>query len=342
MKPNWQKLKDNELDWQIFKYRYQVLDLTRHFFKDRGFLEIESPLLTPFPTLDNNIFSIETGLESESGRRKPMYLHTSPEHAMKKLLAAGAEKIFYLGKVFRNRELTRLHNPEFTLCEWYRTEADYTDIMQDTEELIYFLCKKLLKSSTFKYQDDAVDISLPFDKQPVNDLFKKNIEIDLEHATDISSFKKLINDKGFLSDRSDTWEDIYFKLFFNYIEEELGKEKAIFVTDYPSRMALMAKLKANNPLWVERAELYISGLELANGYTELTDPQEQRERFLEEQKKKQMEGFNYPIDEELIDALQSGLPPCAGMALGMDRLIMLFLDKTDIEDVLLFPAKQWT
>ena len=341
MKKNWQHLRDKSLDWYSFKFRAEVLNLTRQFFKERSYLEIESPLITPCPTLDSNIHPVEVLLEDEQGNPSSMFLHTSPEHAMKKLLAGGAEKIVYLGKVFRNREQTCLHNSEFTLCEWYRTGADYHDIMQDTEELIHFLGQKLFNSSTLKYQGQAIDISLPFTKKTIHDLFLEHTGIDLTFAKDITSFKQLAKEQNHLCSESDTWEDLYFKLFINYIEKTLGKKKAMFVTDYPSRMALMARVKEDDPLWVERAELYIGGLELANGYTELTDPQEQRERFLEEQKKKQMQGFNYPLDEELIDALQSGLPPCSGMALGIDRLIMLFLDKTDIEDVLLFPVSQW-
>lgn len=341
MKPNWQKLKDKELDWHIFEFRSKLLDLTRQFFKKRGFLEIESPLMTRFPTLDSNIHSVEVLLEDDNGTPSSMYLHTSPEHAMKKLIAGRAKKIFYLGKVFRNREQTNLHNPEFTLCEWYQTEADYTDIMKETEALIHFLGKKLLNRSKIKYQGQKIDIGVPFDKRTVQSLFIEHTGIDLELASDLFKFKKLADLNGHIYNDTDTWDDLYFRLFLNHIEKDIGKQKATFVTEYPSRMALMAKVTKDNPLWVERAELYIGGLELANGYTELTDPQEQRERFLEELKKKQMEGFNYSIDEELIDALKSGLPPCSGMALGIDRLIMLFLDKTNIEDVLLFPVSQW-
>lgn len=340
MKSNWQKLRDKELDWKIFKFRSKIFDLTRQFFKDRGFLEIESPLMTPFPTLDSNIHSIEVLLEDAQGDPSTYYLHTSPEHAMKKLLAGGAEKILYLGKVFRNREQTNLHNPEFTMCEWYRTEADYHDIMRDTEELIHYLGQKLINSSTIEYQGQNIDISLPFDKKTIHSLFLDHTGIDLTLANNIKSFRQLAKENNHRYNDSDTWDDLYFKLFLNHIEDHLGKTKATFATDYPARMGLMAKNKKDNPNWVERAELYIGGLELANGYTELTDPQEQRERFLEEQQRKQLEGFNYPIDDELIDALKSGLPPCSGMALGMDRLIMLFLDKKNIEDVLLFPNSQ--
>ncbi len=338
---NWEKLRDDKLDWSVFKSRAQIIELTRQFFKDQGFLEIEAPLLTPYPTLDSNIYSIESGLESESGTRTPMYLHTSPEHTMKKLLAAGAEKIFYLGKVFRNREQTPLHNPEFTMCEWYRTHADYHQMMEDTESLICFLADNLWKEYNGAYQKHPIDLTPGWQKQSVQSLFFKKAGIDLNLAKDVKTFQKLVQEQSFQIRDEDTWEDIYFKIFLDRIERNLGFPKPLFVTDYPARMGLMAKRHADNPDRVERTELYIAGLELANGYSELTDPDEQRQRFLNEQKVKQKAGYDYPIDEELIDALKSGLPPCAGMALGLDRLMMLFLDKTNIEDVLLFPVSQW-
>lgn len=338
---NWEKLRDGQIDWSVFKTRIQILDLTRQFFQDQGFLEIEAPMLTPFPTLDSNIYSIESGLESESGTRTPMYLHTSPEHSMKKLLAAGAEKIFYLGKVFRNREQTCLHNPEFTMCEWYRTHVDYHQIMEDTESLICYLANNLWKAHKGIYQNQPVDLTPGWDRKSVHSLFMDKTGIDLNLTKDTAAFQETAREKSFNINDADSWEDIFFKIFLDKIERDLGFPKPVFVTDYPARMGLMAKRHKDNPDWVERTELYIAGLELANGYSELTDPEEQRQRFLEEQREKQKAGYNYPIDEELIEALKSGLPPSSGMALGMDRLIMLLLDKTNIEDVLLFPVSQW-
>jgi lysyl-tRNA synthetase class 2 len=340
-KPNWQKLQSGEMDWKIFRLRENVNRAVRSFFQAHGFMEIESPLLTPYPTLDSNIHSIKTEFHDENGKSMPLFLHSSPEHSMKKLLSSGAERIFYLGKVFRDRELTSLHNPEFTMVEWYRTNSDYHDVQKDALGLICRVVENTLSSSCLIYQGKKIDLSPPWDRIPVRDLFMNHTGIDLEdHQTDIS-LKKAAERIGVHFRQEDDWETIFFRILLEKIEPHLGFPKPVFVVDYPAKMGLMAKRNARNPEWVERVELYIGGLELANGYSELTDPVEQRERFIEEQKKKHGEGHkNYPIDEELIHAMELGLPPCAGIALGLDRLIMILADKKEIQEVLPFPVCQ--
>jgi lysyl-tRNA synthetase class 2 len=338
MKPNWLRLRSGELDWKAFEFRAALLRAARLFFEREGFLEVEPPLLTPFPTLDSNIQSIKADVKDGSGESRPFFLHTSPEHSMKKMLAAGAERIFYIGKVFRDGEVTALHNPEFTMAEWYRAGADLNGIMRDTEALVRFIAGQTGVPLPFQYGGRSVDLSAPFKRMTVRELFRDRAGVDLGACGTKESFSNAANKAGVLVEKDDDWETVFFRVFLEKIEPGLGFPSPVFVTEYPARMGLMARRKAGEPDWVERAELYMGGLELANGYTELTDAGEQRGRFMEELGRKRAQGFHdYRMDEELLQALELGLPPCAGIALGLDRLIMLFLDKKQIQDVLLFP-----
>ncbi len=342
-KSNWQKLKSGEIDWTLSHHRAGIIRSIRHFFESRDFLEVNAPLLTPYPTLDSNIHSMETRFCEEKGKSHRLFLHTSPEHAMKKLLAGGAERIFFLGKVFRDRELTRLHNPEFTMLEWYRANATYNDIMQDTENLIHCIAQEHIQSNELVYQGLKIDLTLPWERTTLQTLFEREAGIDLKKSLSIEKLKKSASDHGIHVQKKEDWETIFFRIFLEKIEPKCGRSKPLFVMDYPAQMGLMAKRKEGEVDWVERVELYITGLEIANGYSELTDPDEQRTRFQQEQKMKANAGYsNYRIDDELLSALQLGMPPSAGMALGVDRLVMLLTNETDIQNVLLFPVCQWT
>jgi len=334
--PNWQKLQQNRLDPEIFTFRASFIQHIRQFFITRGFLEIEAPQMTPWPTLDSNIESIQVLLMNSPS---PFYLHTSPEHAMKKWLASGADKIYFLGKVFRNNELSSLHNPEFTMVEWYRTNATYADIQNDTEALIYDLSSHFHKTE-LSYQNINLDLTPPWKRISLSELFQEKAQIDLTSCLNKKDLHKAARESRFPCGEDDDWETLFFKIFLDRIEPGLGIPKPVFVYDYPAKLGLMAGKKADHPEWVERTELYIGSLELANGYTELTDAAEQQSRFEEEQSKKMRNGHHYPIDEELLTAMQTGIPSCAGMALGIDRLLMLFLDKSHIEDVIYFPYHQ--
>jgi len=340
--PNWQRLRSGELDWSIFKLRERVLWSVRTFFRDCGFLEIESPLLTPFPTLDANIHSFRTAMQAEGRKPREFYLHTSPEYSMKKLISAGSGNIFFVGKVFRNRELTPLHNPEFTMVEWYRLDADYLTIQQDTEDLIRFIVAEAFPGNGPRRVGLEMDFSPHWNRITVRELFLNHTGIDLDSCPNAESLSACAKKLGTHTNPDDDWETLFFRIFLEKIEPFLGVRRPVFVMDYPVRMGLMAKRKAENPEWVERTELYIAGTELANGYTELVDPVEQRARLEAERKKKRNAGDGpCPVDEGLLQALELGLPPCAGIALGLDRLIMLLAGKKYIEEVLPFPVHQW-
>jgi lysyl-tRNA synthetase class 2 len=339
---NWKKLRSGQMDWSVFRMRHDLMRAMRSFFDAREYLETDAPLLTPCPTLDANILPVGAEVRSEKGMPLRLFLHTSPEYAMKKLLAAGAEKIYFLGKVFRDGECTPLHNPEFTMLEWYRANAVYTDIMDETEALIRDAAVQLLKSERILFQDKAIDLSPPWPRVTVKDLFLTKIGLELEPNTDLTGLKNTADRLGIYFHPEDDWETVFLRIFMEKIEPGLGVPQPVFIKDYPLQLGLNAKRKEDTPGWTERLELYIGGLEIANGYTELTDADEQKKRFESDQERKFREmGKRLPIDEELIDALRLGLPPCSGIAFGVDRFLMLLTNQKRIQDVLLFPFHHW-
>jgi len=340
-KSNWKKLRSHEFNWTTLKKRNKIIKAMRLFFDNNGFMEVDPPFLTPFPTLDSNIHSLSSNVLDSNGKQYTFYLHTSPEHSMKKLLAAGADKIYFLGKVFRDRECTAMHNPEFTMLEWYRANASYEDIMKDAEQLIASVSEQVLGQTSLMFGSKNFDLTRPFQRMTLRDLVFQNAKIDLYLNNTMDDLRNALKQNKVSFQEDEDWETLFSRLFLEKIEPDLGIPKPTFVIDYPISMGLMAKRKSHQPDWVERVELYIASVELANGYGELQDSQEQKERFQMEQKKRLEEtGIKYPIDVELLDALEKGIPPSAGMALGVDRLVMLFMDKHNIEDVLFFPFHQ--
>ena len=241
---------------------------------------------------------------------------------MKKLLGQSFGNIFNITKVFRNGETGGpTHNPEFTMLEWYRKNANYHDLMQDCEDLINYL-KPYPK----------------FQKFSTRELFQTYCNIDLLKNRDFKTFKKTADIKGYDTNACENWDDIFFKLFLNHIESELGKKAPTVVYDYPATQAALAKKSETEPFFAERFELYIDGIELANAFSELTDPAEQRTRLKAEQEERKKLGKKvFPIDEEFLASLESISQPCAGIAMGVDRLIMVLLGKESINEVIFFP-----
>ena len=342
MESNWKKLGSGRMDWRVFRTRHAMIREIRSFFDLRGYLETDAPLLTPYPTLDANILSIRSDLLSETRKLHRMYLHTSPEYPMKKLLAAGASRIYFCGKVFRDGECTPLHNPEFTMLEWYRADADYADMMDETEAMIREVAVRVIGSERIPFRGKILDLSPPWPRLSVRQLFMEKTGSDLTPDIGLNSLMEIADRLDVFYRPNEDWETVFLRLFMEKLEPGLGETVPAFLMDYPLRLGLNAKQKTEDPAWTERVELYAAGLEIANGYTELTDPAEQKRRFLCDQARKKREtGNEYPVDMDLIDAMTLGLPPCAGIALGVDRLLMLLTDSRTIQDVLLFPFHQW-
>lgn len=319
--------------------RCKIIQGIRQYFLDQGFVEIETPYLVASPGMEPHLSALELYCTYPNDTRGKKYLHTSPEYSMKKLLGQGWERIFQICRVFRDEEISETHQIEFTMLEWYRAQADYQKIMEDCEGLLTFLSEKVLGEEQISYQGKGVNLSSPFDRLSVARAMSLYGGVDIEKNRDGLALLEEAQARGYRFDRSATYsyDDVFFKVFLESVEPRLGFPKPTILYDYPASMAALARLKPGNPFWAERFELFVAGLELANAFSELTDPAEQRRRFEEEQRLRAQLGKPvYPIDEELLEALFK-MPPSAGIALGVDRLIMLFCDAPTIQEVLAFP-----
>lgn len=337
---NWEKIRLNKDLKKTQIQRSKINDLIRCFFKQRGFLEVQTATIVKCAGQEPYLAPMTIGLADEKNKKYKGYLITSPEYCLKKLLVAGFEKVFELAKVFRSNEsFGGSHNPEFTMLEWYRTNSNYKQIMKDTEYLIYFLNKKINNSDYLTYQKRKINIKPPWPKISVKELFLKYAKINLDKAENLKSFKKQLKNKKYLN--CNDWNDLFYLIFLNQIESNLPKDRPLIIFDYPLPQASLAKRKNKNSFYAERFEVYIGGMELANAFSELTDAEEQYKRFKEEQLlRKKLKKDIIPIDKDFIHALELQMPLSGGIALGVERLQMLLLDIREINDLLLFPAEQ--
>jgi lysyl-tRNA synthetase class 2 len=304
-------LKNIPLLYEALIARSKVLKAIREFFYKESFLEVETPALVPYQSADMNIFSPEVIIRDFEGRRHRLFLHASPENSMKKLLASGFIRIFQITKAFRDSEVTDLHSPEFTILEWYRADSDYNDMMADAQAIVQSAAKALGKTYA-SYLGKTCDLFSQWDRISLSDAFREYAEEEL------------------LFERED-YEDWFFKNLMEKVEPHLGFGAPTFVYDYPKRLGTMAKPKFDNPQLLERVELYICGIEVADGYSELTDPEEQRRRFEEV-----AVAESKIMDTELLKVLENGMPQSAGMAIGIDRLLMLLLGTPTIHSIIPF------
>ena len=340
------KIKDIQIK------RAQILDLIRDFFKKRGFLEVQTPILIKNVDTAPYIEPFKVQFSDDKNKHYQGYLITSPEYSLKKLLAQDFGNIFEITKAFRQKEaFGGLHNPEFTILEWYRIHANYRQVMEDTEELVYYLTQKLSHHSYLFYQGKKIDVSLPWLRISMKQAFKKYANINLDKTRDLQYFKNIAKQKGYRIDPASggtspasggvNWNDLFYLIFLNEIEPQLPKDRAIILYDYPLPQAALAKKKSKNSFYAERFEAYVGGMEIANAFSELLDWREQLKRLKEDQiLRKKLNKEVIEIDKNFINALKSGIPPASGNALGIDRLQMLFLDIEDIDDLLPFPVKQ--
>jgi elongation factor P--(R)-beta-lysine ligase len=321
--------------------RARILAAIRAHFAGRSFVEVDTPALQVSPGLEPQLNAFATRLEfaGEDGGRA-LYLHTSPEYAMKKLLAAGEPRIFQLAHAFRNGDRGSLHHPEFMLLEWYRAHATYRDIMADCETLL----RGALAGGRIAWRGQACDVGAAWQYLAVADAFHRLCGIDIlatcpdpEHPS-LGLLADAARPIGIAPHAGDEWDDLFFRIFLERIEPRLGVGVPTVLYDYPIAMAALARPKRDDPRVAERFELYLCGLELANAFGELTDAAEQRRRFrLDQEKRRARAGQAYPIDEDFLAALAE-MPESAGIALGVDRLVMLATGAERIEDVLWLPV----
>ncbi|MGQ9464848.1 MAG: lysine--tRNA ligase [bacterium] len=337
----WHGLKDIEIRYrkryldlianpevrEVFRRRSLLISLLRNFFDENGFLEVETPILQPiyggaaakpFKTFYNAL-------------AQDMYLRIADELYLKRLIVGGYEKVWELCKDFRNEGLDRFHNPEFTMIEAYQAYTDYLGIMELVEKLISYLVNALYPDNRIKFQDMELNIKLPFKRIKYTEALNEKLGLDIIKLTE----KELdgICEKHGIKTENQTIGYKIDKLFSELIQKSLIEPT--FVVDYPKVISPLAKEHRNNPLLVERFELIIFGLEVANAFSELNDPIEQRRRF-EQQLAQREEGIG-EIDEDFLEALEYGMPPTGGLGIGVDRLCMILLNQPSIRDVILFP-----
>lgn len=327
------------------KMRAKITAAVRAWFHAEDFLEVETPILQVCPGTEPHIMAFSTELrEPNPEHRQTLYLHTSPEFAMKKLLVGGLSHIFQLAHVFRNQERSSLHSPEFIMLEWYRAGATYQNLMEDCTALLR-VCAQVTGKQHIQHKGIPCDLQAEPEVLTVAEAFRHYADIDLlattpdPHKPDGQLLSKQAQRIGIACQPTDTWEDIFFRISLECIEPHLGKGRPTFLTDYPISMAALSRPKPEDPQLAERFELYVCGVELANAFGELTDISLQRKRSQADMDlKEKLYGIRYPLDPDFFAALDYGLPESAGIALGFDRLVMLVTEAPSVQDVLWLPV----
>ncbi len=302
----------------------------RAAFDQQDFLEVETPLRVPSPGQEVHLEAIAT----EGGR----FLITSPEYHMKRLVAAGAARIYQITRAFRAGERGPHHQPEFTIVEWYRAGEPLSAIADDCEALVRAAARAVGSYPVLPLPaGGSLRLDGPFERTTVRELFARHAGFDLAGDEPAEMLAERARRAGVAVGSATAWDDLFFQIFLDRIEPALGRERPTFVFDWPAPLAALARRRTDDPRLAERFELYAGGLELANAFDELTDPVEQRARFQAEAEVRRQRGRTvYPLDEKLLAALPH-MPPTSGVALGLDRLVMLVTGATDIGHIVAFP-----
>jgi len=322
----------NERSRRIMETRSRIIAATREFLNSRGFIELETPVLQTSATgaATRPFVTHYEALDQD------VYLRISLELYLKRLIIGNFDKVYEIGRVFRNEGLSTRHNPEFTMLESYEAYADYNDVMRMVEELVAHVAGSVLGTLTVTFAGHRIDLTPPWNRITLRDAIKQFAGIDFEDYPDAESLAARAAELGLRVDPARGRGKIIDRLLQEFVEPELIQPT--FVLDYPVEMSPLAKRKPDNPRLVERFEGFVGGMEVANAYTELNDPVDQRERFLE-QRRRLLAGDEEAeqVDEDFLIALEHGMPPTGGLGLGIDRLVMLLTDNQSIREVIPFP-----
>lgn len=334
----YKKLKNNQNLWTRYWAREKVIDGIREFFKKEGFHEVEVPLLLPTASTEPFLEVFKTELKDDQGNQWEAFLPSSPEFALKKLLASGSGSIFTITKSFRNGEgHSSYHNPEFTILEWYHTPGDYWTVANQFERL---MLKLNFNQETLAYQGKNYSLKVPWERISVAEAFAKYAGIDTETMLDETRLKEAGKKLGYQVTNKTTWEEIWNQIIANEIEPKLGVRGPTILYDYPVAQAALSR-RAEDPRFAKRWEVYLAGMELGNCFDELTDWREQESRCKADlAERKKLGKTEIPIDRDFIEALKMGMPPTGGIAVGVDRLVAFFADVPRIQDVMLFPVEE--
>jgi lysyl-tRNA synthetase class 2 len=317
---------------QVFETRSRIVRTLRRFFEERDFLEVETPMMQPIPggAAARPFITHHNTLDME------LYLRVAPELFLKRLLVGGFEQVFELNRNFRNEGISVRHNPEFTMLEFYQAYATFDDLMQLTEELFVTLAKEVIGSLQVTYGDHVIDLSPPWRRLTIREAIIAHGSAQNDDVNTLDGLHRFAALKGIHVDSSAPYGNALVEVFEEVAEAQLIQPT--FITGYPIEVSPLARKSDANPAMVDRFELYIGGRELANAFSELNDPADQRERFLEQMAAREAgDDTANPIDDDYVRALEYGMPPAAGEGIGIDRLVMLLTNSASIRDVILFP-----
>ncbi|UCD54153.1 MAG: lysine--tRNA ligase [Dehalococcoidia bacterium] len=317
---------------EIFQARSQIIAGIRQFLNRRGFIEVETPVLQPSAggALAQPFVTHHQALDRD------LYLRIAPELHLKRLIIGGFDKVYEVGRTFRNEGVSTKHNPEFTMMESYETYADYNDVMKMLEKMVHSVGKKVLDTDKVEFGDDTINLKPPWQRLELRQAIKQYSGIDFEKYPDADSLRAEMMKLDMEADPRKDRGKLIDELLSTFVEPNLIQPT--FLVDYPIEMSPLAKTKPDNDRLVERFEAFAGGMEIANAFTELNDPTEQRRRFLHQQKQRQVEGeVVETVDEDFLLALEYGMPPAGGLGVGIDRLVMLLTGQQSIRQVILFP-----
>jgi lysyl-tRNA synthetase class 2 len=323
----------NEQVKNVFLTRSLIIKAIREFLDNSGFLEVETPMMQSIVggALAKPFLTYHQALDME------LYLRISPELFLKRLVVGGLEKVYELNRSFRNEGVSTRHNPEFTMLEVYQAYSDYNTMMELCEKMILFIAKEVVGDEDIIYQKNKISLGIvPWRRFSLYNLLKEHTGLDFINISGLSEMREAADRLNVKYDKHTPKHKILDHIFETYVQKKLIQPT--FVLDYPTEFSPLAKAKKDNPDLVERFELFIGGEELANAYSELNDPVEQRRRMEEQVRKRDLgEEKELVVDEDYLRALEYGMPPCGGLGLGVDRLVMVFTDSSSIRDVILFP-----
>lgn len=328
---NWKDLKNNSRLKETYDRKILIQRLVREFFWSQDFVEVETPVALKYPGQEPYLNPVAVDFTDPTNKKEKLFLQTSPEFAMKKLLAVGYEKIFQLAKSFRNQEeWGGNHNTEFTMLEFYRAPGELSEIMDDLENLFKFVFSKIGGDKIA-----AAGVEKNWERISMKGLWNRELGINLDDNLNLENLAATAKNLGFSVSQNDSYEDVFFQIFLNKIEPKLGQDKPVFVYDYPAQMCSLSKVCVPDSRYAQRFELYMVGLELANGFGELTDSKKQKELLEEDKTKRQLLGKEiFAVDPDFIAALDEIKTPAAGVALGVDRMVLLFSPALNLNEVI--------
>lgn len=321
----------NQDSKKVFETRSKIVREVRNYLDGEGFLEVETPILQP-------IYGGAAAHPFETHHRTldmKLFMKISPELYLKRLIVGGFEKVYDLGRNFRNEGIDRTHNPEFSMLEWYEAYTDYNDQMKRFEDLISGLAQKICGKTKLEYQGKEIDFTPPWRRLTVVDGIKEYLDLDVEKMNEDEVFS-VLKENGSDLEKKTTWGEMVMELFELKVEEHLWQPT--FVMDHPVEISPLTKIHRENPKLVERFEPFAACMEIGNSYSELNDPEEQYERLKEQEAKRVVDDEAQPMDEDFMHAIDVGMPPTGGVGVGIERIVMLLTDQASIRDILLFPT----